>query len=302
MFTFALILALASQGPEAVKPSSAHADEAPFVCSQCEEWNQPQKPFKLHGRSFYVGTRGLSAVVIQTGAGLILMDGGLPQSAPLIEGNIRAVGLKVEDIRFILNSHAHYDHAGGIARLQRKTGATAVASDAGARALQAGKPVPDDPQYGLDGSEGRFPAVAKVKVMKDNEELRLGDTVVTARLTPGHTPGSTTWTWRSCEGESCLNLVYADSLTAVSSDGFRFSGTGKGDDRSEQFRNTIKRVADLPCDLMLSTHPSMSRLFERLDRRTSSPGADPLIDREGCRTYAATAMKNLDVRLETERK
>jgi metallo-beta-lactamase class B len=301
-FAIPLVLGLAALNQDAARPSPTPSDEAPSICAQCDEWNQPQAPFKLHGRSYYVGTRGLSAVVIQTSAGLILLDGGLPQSAPLIEANLRTLGLKVEDIRFILSSHAHYDHAGGIARLQRKSGAVVVSSESGARALRTGKPVPDDPQYGLDGRDGVFPSVASVKVMKDNEELRLGDTVVTARLTPGHTPGSTTWTWRSCEGGACKNLVYADSLTAVSSDGFRFLGTGTGDDRSEQFRRTIQKVSGLPCDLMLTTHPSASRLFERLDRRASSPTVDPLIDPGGCRRYAEIATKNLELRLEKERK
>ena len=299
MKVLTLLVAAAVQ----LSPSSPPlpSNDPPSVCDNCDEWNQPQAPFKLHGRSFYVGVRGLSAVVIQTSDGLILLDGGLPQSAPLIEANIRTLGLNVEDIKLILNSHAHYDHAGGIARLQRDSGATVAASASGAKALMAGRPTKDDPQFGKDGSSGTFPPVGKVRVVKDLEELRVGDITVTAHLTPGHTPGSTTWTWSSCEGGSCVNLVYADSLTAVASDGFRYLGDQTHRDVSEAFKGSIAKVAALPCDLMLSTHPGASGLFDRLKARTASPSPDPLIDKEGCRAYAATARNNLETRLVTER-
>lgn len=275
--------------------------DPPSVCESCDEWNQPQTPFKLHGRSYYVGVHGLSAVVIQTSEGLILLDGGLPQSAPLIEANIQSLGLKVEDIRLIVNSHAHYDHAGGIARLQRDSGAVVAASASGAAALKAGRPGPDDPQFGKGGGEGAFPRVSPVRVVKDKEELRIGDTVITAHLTPGHTPGSTAWTWESCDQGSCLHLVYADSLTAVSLDGFRFLGDKTHPDVSDTFKSSIATVEALPCDIMVSTHPGASGLFERLKQRESSRVPDPLIDKQACRIYAANARRNLEQRLQTER-
>ena len=280
---------------------AAAADDPPKICDSCEEWNRPQAPFRLHGSSFYVGTQGLSAVAIRTSAGVILLDGGLPQSAPVIEANLRAVGLNIRDVKLIVNSHAHYDHAGGIARLQRDSGGTVAASASGAAALESGMPTPDDPQFGSDGKEGAFSRVSGVRVVKDGEELRVGDTAITAHLTPGHTPGSTTWTWKSCEAGSCLNLVYADSLTAVSLDGFRFTGDRTHGDLSASFLRSIATVEALPCDLMLSTHPGASRIFERLEKRKSSPAPDPLIDKGACRAYAANARKNLEQRLKTER-
>ena len=295
-----LLAAFGLQTP--ASPAKAAIEDPPRLCGNCEEWNRPQTPFKLHGRSYYVGPQGLSAVVIQTSAGLILLDGGLPQSAPVIEANLRTLGLRIEDVKLIVNSHAHYDHAAGIARLQRDSGAVVAASASGAAALKAGMPVPDDPQFGKDGKDGAFPRVAEVRVVKDKEDLRLGDTTITAHLTPGHTPGSTTWTWKSCDGPACLNLVYADSLTAVSLDDFRFLGDKTHPDISESFRRSIATVESLPCDLMLSTHPSASGLFERLAKRTPSAAIGPLIDKDACRTYAASARKNLEERLQTERK
>jgi metallo-beta-lactamase class B len=292
-----LSLSLLQAAPAAQAPQF----DPPFMCDSCAEWNQPQAPFKLHGRSYYVGTRGLSAVLIRTSDGLILLDGGLPQSAALIEANIRAIGLKVEDVRLIVNSHAHYDHAGGIARLQRVSGAVVAASPSGADALRNGRPVKDDPQFNVDGSDGLFPRVAQVRVVRDKEELSVGDTTITAHHTPGHTPGSTTWTWRSCDGPACVNMVYADSLTAVSTGDFRYLGDARRPDVSVAFRQSIAVVADLPCDLMLSTHPGASGLFERLERRGTSPSPDPLLDAGACRAYAERAAKNLEGRLKTER-
>src|SRR5262249_52001989 len=155
-------------------------------------------------------------------------------------------------IRLIVNSHAHFDHAGGIAALQRASGAVVAASAAGARALERGEPLPEDPQYGFGRKSTEFPAVARVRVAADGETLRVGDLALTAHHTQGHTPGSTTWTWRSCEGTHCLDLVYADSLNAVSSPGFRFTDHPE---LIEQFRRSIAKVKSLPCDVLLSVHP-----------------------------------------------
>lgn len=311
---FAVSLLLQATPP----PPRATVADAPFVCDNCEEWNRPQAPFKLHGRSYYVGTQGLAAILIDTGAGLILIDGGLPQSAAPIAASIRSLGLKVENIKVILNSHAHYDHAGGIARLQRASGASVMASFSSAVALSTGRPTADDPQYGRDGSEGAFPKIRRVSILKDRENVILGDANLIPRLTPGHTPGSTTWTWRSCDGPSCINIVYADSLNAVSSDGFRFLGTpwardGSGPfktlflgkvpqtDISGLFKRSIATIASLPCDLLVSVHPGFSGLFDKLKLRGTKAMPDPMIDSQSCKVYAADAEKRLDARIKGER-
>ena len=129
-------------------------------------------------------------------SGHILIDAPLARNAELIEANVRALGFRVEDIRVILNSHAHFDHAGGIARLARDSGAEVRASVAGARALRTGGNDPDDPQHGLAGG---YAPVDVAATLADGDVVRVGTLALTARLTPGHTPGSTTWTWRSCE-------------------------------------------------------------------------------------------------------
>jgi metallo-beta-lactamase class B len=275
--------------------------DAPINCDSCAAWNAAQEPFHVFGNTYYVGVAGLSSILITSVTGHILLDGGLPQSALAIDAHIRALGFQTEDVRLILNSHAHFDHAGGIAALQRASGATVAASPAGARALEQGAPLTDDPQFGFGRRANEFPAVRGVRVIKDGEALRVGDLVVTAHLTPGHTPGSTTWTWRSCEGSRCLDVVYADSLNAVSAPGFRFTGDRRHAGILESFRRSIATVERLPCDILLSVHPEFSDMKGKLARRTSDPSGNPFIDSQGCRAYASAASTSLDRRIAEER-
>ena len=274
--------------------------DPPITCSACDEWNQPREPFRIFGNAYFVGTAGLSAILITSDRGHILLDGGLSQSAPVIDANIRKLGFKTEDVKLIVNSHGHYDHAAGIAALQRASGAIVAATASGAQALQSGENTPDDPQYGFGHDANRFPPVKNVRVVKDREVIEIAGLAIQAHDTAGHTPGSTTWTWRSCEGTRCLNMVYADSLTAVSAPGFRFTGDGKTPGVVEKFRRSIATVAALPCDIVITTHPSATDLDGKLKRRADKPAVDPLIDPQGCRALAAAATRQLDARIADE--
>jgi metallo-beta-lactamase class B len=287
-------LAAVAMGQSALKP------DPPNPCDDCAAWNALQAPFRLFGNTYYVGVKGLSALLVTSDEGHILLDGALPQSADPIEQNLLTLGFRLRQIKVIANSHAHFDHAGGIAALQRASGATVVASAAGAKALEAGMPTADDPQIGFGPKFHAFPPVSSVKVVADREVVRVGPLAVTAHYTPGHTPGSTTWTWQSCEGTRCLNMVYADSLTAVSAPGFRFTGDANTPSRIDAFRESIARIEQLPCDIMLSTHPSFSDVEGKLRRRAGQPASDPFIDPKACRAYAATARTRLDARIAEE--
>jgi metallo-beta-lactamase class B len=274
-------------------------------CSSCEEWNQPRQPFKVYGNTYYVGTMGLSSVIIVTDQGLALIDVALPQSAAVIDANIRTLGFKTTDVKYILSSHAHYDHVGGMRSMQRYTSATVLASQSTARALALGHPVPEDPQFSTAPDNG-FPGFTEgVRVVKDGETVRLGATTITAHYTPGHTPGATTWTWQSCEGSRCLNMVYVDSLTAVSNDGYRFTGGNGSPGIVDSFRGTLRKVAALPCDVLISTHPSATGMDDKLKKRGGmAPGAagDPFVDADSCRALADRSMKALDQRVAQETK
>lgn len=274
------------------------SDTAEFPCPSCAEWNAPQQPFRLFGNVHYVGTHGLSAILLTSPAGHILLDAGLPESAAPIAASIRALGFAVDDIRLIVNSHVHYDHAGGIGVLQRQSGAMVAATPASAEVLERGTSGPDDPQYGILPPIARVPRVRRVV---DGDTLRVGDLVITAHATPGHTPGGTSWSWRSCEGGRCLDFVYADSQTPVSAEGFLYSASDRYPDAVADFRRGHARLESVPCDVLITPHPAASRLWERVDAHNRGV-AGALGDGNGCRQYAESARQALEVRLERERR
>jgi metallo-beta-lactamase class B len=271
-------------------PLTADSD---IHCSSCSQWNVLQAPYRIHRNTYYVGVAGLSSILITSKQGHILLDGALPQSAKLIEQNIRHLGFRLEDVRYIVNSHAHFDHAGGIAALQRASSAIVKVSPASVSTLQTGELALGDPQYGFGKKETSFPAVKKVHSIVDGETLRLGDIAITAHFTPGHTPGGTTWTWQSCGKDACMNIVYADSLNAVSSDDYRFSDHP---DVVQSLRRSISTVEQLPCDILLPVHPEFAGLQAKHARMIVTK-ENPFIDDQACKQYAAAATKRLSDRL-----
>jgi metallo-beta-lactamase class B len=276
----------------------AQAVQNEIPCGNCAEWNKPQAPFKVYGNTWYVGTAGLSSLLVTSPQGHILLDGALPQSAAQIRKNIEALGFRIEDVKLILNSHAHWDHAGGIPALQKASGAQVAASPSSARVLETGTNVEDDPQY-----EPQHPVyiakVPKVRVIHDGETVSVGPLKLTARLTPGHTPGATAWTWRSCEKNQCRDIVYADSLTSVSSDDFHFTGDATHPDISAAFRASIAKLGALPCDVVISTHPGFTDTFDKLAKRT--PEHNTFVAPGGCKALADESLKALEKRLAKER-
>lgn len=256
-------------------------------CASCAEWNAPQEPFRIFGNTWYVGTRGLASVLVTSPDGHVLIDGGLPNSAPLILANIRALGFDIADVRLILNSHPHYDHAGGIAALQRASGAEVAASAPSAAVLEHGRAGPDDPQFEIHLD---FPPVAGVRTLAEGEVVAVGPLSLTPHVTAGHTPGGTTWSWRACEADACLHLVFADSQTPVSADGFRFTGSPA----AAGFERGAALLERLSCDILVTPHPGASSFWER---RASGTG---LVDRGACRRLAETSRQQLARRLAAE--
>jgi metallo-beta-lactamase class B len=281
-----LASALASPGIHAAGRSASN-------CPNCETWNAPHAPFRIYGNTYYVGTNGLGAVLITSDYGHVLIDGGLPESAAQIAQNIATLGFKVGDIKAILNSHAHFDHGGGIAELQRLSGAPLYVRRPSSEVFRTGKLSTDDPQV-----RGTAPAIVPVRtiwVLSDDQLLGVGSNRLHAIATPGHTPGGTTWTWDACIGEKCLKMVYADSLNAVSSDDFRFTGSAAGKD----LEASIAKVESLPCDVIISPHPDQSNLFERM-QAVPDDKPEGIKDDAGCRKYAQGARERFKVRLENE--
>lgn len=268
--------------------------------SATDRWATPQEPFRLYGDTWYVGPHDVSALLITSPAGHILVDGGSPASAALIVQHIRQLGFKVEDIRFILNSHEHDDHAGGIAELQRLSGAIVLASVKSEAVLRSGVQSAADPQY-EPASANTIPPIAHTRTVRDGETVTLGPLAVTAHYTPGHTQGGVSWTWRAVENNVPVNIVYADSLTAFSSDNFRYSRNTVYPTALRDITHSIDTVAGLDCDILVSTHPEVSGLWERY-AKLPAQGSRAFIDRNACREYAAGARVKLQNKLADEAK
>jgi metallo-beta-lactamase class B len=264
-------------------------------CPNCATWNAPQSPFRIYGNTYYVGPHGLSVILITSDAGHILIDAGLPESVPQIVAHIRALGFRVEDIKLIVNSHVHFDHAGGIAELQRLSGARVAASDWSAAVLKKGGVATDDPQFGIIRD---IAPVAHVETLHDGETFRVGTLELTAHLTPGHTPGGTSWTWKSCEAGHCLDIVYADSLTPVSADAFQFTDHPQ---LLEGFQRSFAFLRTAPCDILLTTHPDASRFWDRVNKRVGNAAPDALMDAAACRQFADFIAGRLTERLASEK-
>jgi metallo-beta-lactamase class B len=266
-------------------------------CARCAEWNRPQKPFRVFGNTYYVGPHGLSSILITSDTGHVLIDGALPQSAKQIAANIQSLGFRLADVKVIVNSHVHFDHAGGIAELQRRSGAKVEASGWSANVLRNGGIGKRDPQFSGGTPIAR---VANVQTFRDGEQIRVGETVITAHLTPGHTPGGTTWTWKSCEGAVCRNMVYADSLAPISSDGFRFSSSSDYPHALADFEKSFAFLETVPCDILITTHPEASALWDRLAARDKGVTPDPMVDRSACHNLARQGRASLRDRLAEE--
>lgn len=262
--------------------SAAHQTEddpltRPIAPQSAQRWLGPQAPSRVHGNTYSVGFAGLTVGLIATGEGLILIDGAVPQAVRDVEANIRRLGFRVEDIRYILSTEPHYDHAGGLAALSRDSGATVLAGAAAARVLRTGQADPEDPQH---AQLPAMPAVTRLRAVADGETIRLGNVTVTARATPGHTTGSTSWSWRSCAGDDCRDMVFAASLNPISADGWRFADHP---DAVAAFRRGFAALRVLPCTMLITSHPGMG-----------GEGAQP------CRAYADAFETRLETRLAQE--
>lgn len=292
------LTALLTASCASVPPAAPLADAGPgqrawaAACADSDGWDKPGPPFRVYGRTYYVGTCGITSLLIVGPDGHTLIDSGTDKGAEIVLANIRALGFDPKDVKTLLLSHEHFDHVGGMARLQAATGATIVTNEAAARVLRSGLPDPADPQA-KSGHPAFTPVTGKIVTLDGENPILLGDWTFRQIRTPGHTLGATSWSWQDCEGAACKSLVYVDSLNPISSEGYRFS------DHPEliaAFRKGTAEVADAPCDIVIAPHPVASALRARL------AGERPLVDPGGCRAYAATASERLDKRLQTEAK
>lgn len=287
----AISLTLAAAGLALAPPAAAKIpkDQQAFLaaCKDWDEWDKPAPPFKVHGDTYHVGTCGISVILVTDKKGHVLIDSGTEAGASVVLNNIRKLGLDPRDVKYLLHSHEHFDHVGGMATLRAATGAWVVPSEGAEQVLKTGKADPDDPQA------GQLPDMAPVEVYQtitDGGTVQLGDILLTAIATPGHTKGALSWQWSSCEKSVCSTIVYADSLSPVSAEGYRFSDHP---DYLASYRASIDRVADMECDLLLTPHPSASNMLNRMK-------SGSLLSLDQCIDYADRISNRLDERIAKE--
>lgn len=209
-------------------------------------WLTPIAPLRISDNVWQIGTASLTSLLVKTPDGLVLIDGGMPQQSTLTLDNIRRLGMNPSDVRYIFHSHAHIDHAGPLAAIREATGATLVSNAESAALLQRGGA--GDLHFG-DRMNYR-PAHAD-RLVQDGETIELGAMVFTVHFTPGHTPGSMSWTWSDTRDGKPLRMAYVDSLSAP---GYKLAQNPRYPKLVEAFRSSFARVRALPCDLLLTPH------------------------------------------------
>jgi metallo-beta-lactamase class B len=232
---------------------------------QFREWNQPLQPFRVAGPLYYVGTANLTALLVTTPAGHVLIDAGLEESAPIIIENIRTLGFKVEDVRVLLSTHAHLDHAGGLARIKAASGARLYAGAADAVLLERGGR--GDFAY---GDTLTFPPAAVDVAVRDAQEVEFGGLRFRAVATPGHTKGCTTWTFAIPDGGAAREVVMIGGTTAP---GYRLLDNAAYPTMASDFEATFRRLRTLRADIVFEGHGSAFDLESR--RLGKRPFVDP---------------------------
>ena len=245
---------------------------------------QPAEPFRIAGNFYYVGANDVAAFLITGPEGHVVLDGGYPTTAPMIMASIAKLGFNIKDVKVLLNSEPHPDHAGGLTVIQRASGASLWASEASADALAAGGedadmwlPIRALFRLGIFG----FPAPRVDHRFKDGETIRLGPIALTAHITGGHSRGCTSWSFQVKDGDRLLNVVSACGLEVMA--GMRYA------EQAADFERTFRVLRSLPADIWVSSH---ARLWGRYKKfvasSTAKNPADPFIDPEGYRAYIDT--------------
>jgi metallo-beta-lactamase class B len=252
--------------------------------------NEPLAPFQIADNLYYVGARDVTSYLIVTKDGLILLDGGFEQSAPQFLANVRTLGFDPKNIKFILNSHAHFDHAGGIAAIKSSTGAKFVASRQDQGILEAG----GHNDFALHDA-ALFPPIKVDRVINDGERLTLGGTVLTAHITAGHTKGCTTWTMPVTIDGKRQQVLFLCSLTVLPQ--FRLVGDPNYPEQAADFEKSFATLRTLKCDVFLASHGSFFNLLAKRVKHLAGAKPNPFIDPVGCRAFFAQAEQNFDKRL-----
>ena len=246
---------------------------------------KPAEPFRIAGNLYYVGANDIAAFLVTGPEGHVVLDGGYPGTAPMIMASIAKLGFDIRDVKVLLNSEPHFDHAGGLAALQQASGAELWASDASAAAIASGG---DDPDIVLPLRALirigilSYPAARVDHRLEDGDTVRVGPIAITAHLTGGHTRGCTSWSFPVRDGDRVLNVVSACSLIVMQ--GSRYP------EQAADLERSFRVLRSLPADIWVSSHARLwGRYRKFVARDTAKNPADPFVDREGYRAYIDTA-------------
>ncbi len=285
----AMLAACAAPESRSDIAQAAVATPSAKPCKDEDDWNEPTAPRRIFGNTWYVGSCGITAILITSPGGHILIDGTTEAAADGVARSIAASGHHLHDVRVILNTHEHFDHAGGIAKLQQLSGAQVLSRAIALPILRSGQSTRNDPQH-LELKA--FPAVPDAQVVADDAVVGVGSLAVQVHATPGHAPGSTSFSWQSCDGTECRQIVYADSVSALADGDYLYRDHPE---YGTTFKAGMQAIAGIePCDILLTPHPSVSGLWPRLR------GEQPMNSQGACRALAATGLQNLQKRLDKE--
>ncbi len=251
------------------------------VAQGTPDWTNPFPPFRIIGNIYYVGSQGLASYLISTSQGMILINSNLEKSAPMIRESVEKLGFRFSDIKILLISHAHWDHCAGSAAIKELTGAKYMVMDADVPEIEAGGK--GNFQYG-DVPTARYQPTKVDRVLHDGDEVRLGDTVLTAHLTPGHTKGTTTWTMIANEGGKSYNVVIVGSPNV--NPGYKLVNNALYPQIASDYEKMFRVLKSLPCDVFLGAHGNYFGL-EAKYAQMKQGGPNPFIDPEGYKNYIA---------------
>jgi len=254
--------------------------------STFRSWNQPVPPFRIAGQLYYVGMSQVTSLLITTKEGHILIDGGFAESAPVILENVRRLGFRPEDIHILLSTHAHMDHAGGLAEIKTKTQARLYAGTEDSVLLARG-----GRRDFAFGDRLPFPAVIADVGVKDSDEVILGDAVLRAVATPGHTKGCTTWSFSVHENGRPLKVVMIGGISAPD---YQLVGNKDYPQIISDFETTFRKLKKMECDIPLEGHGFFFGLEEK------AAGKRSFVDSQGYRISVAKAEKAFHTELERQ--
>lgn len=233
-------------------------------------WREPFEPHRVIDNIYYVGTKGLSTYLITSPEGHIAVNPSFDWTVPMIRTNVEKLGFKFSDIKILLISHAHSDHCGGAALFKELTGAKYMVME---------QDVPE-----IEKPTGRYPAVKVDRALRDGEEVKLGNTTLTARLTPGHTKGCTTWTMKAREGGKTYDVVIIGSPNVNA--GYKLVDNEQYPQIAADFERMFKILKALPADVYLGAHGDYYGMEAKFARM--KPGAaNPFIDPDGYKKYVS---------------